>query len=66
MKTVFGGAVAILLSLAPAWAQSITPMSEWVPNIDQVAATARTHQLSEVPTKGAVAAKPPRIEPAGR
>jgi len=53
LKTVFGGAVAILLSTAPVWAQSITPMSDWVPNIDRTAAAIRAHQIAESRAHGA-------------
>ncbi|HWD57860.1 MAG TPA: hypothetical protein VG308_06255 [Stellaceae bacterium] len=39
----FAAAVAIAMSAAPALAQSITPLRDWVPNIDRAAAAASTH-----------------------
>jgi len=43
VKLIFAGVTAMLLSATAASAQSITPMREWVPNIDQAAAAARAH-----------------------
>jgi hypothetical protein len=49
-KPIFAGVAAVLLSATAAFAQSITPMREWVPNIDQAAAAARAHQATHDPT----------------
>ena len=59
-------AAGLLLTAATALAQSITPMSNWVPGIDRAAAAARAHQLSELPAQGAAAANHMGDAPAGR
>lgn len=46
-KLILAGIAAILMSATAASAQSITPMREWVPNIDQAANIARGHGAAQ-------------------